>query len=363
VNKRIVRISILGITILAVILLVVWIPSLVSNRSSSRTAVVKGQTTMAATVPPQVEMQGDLRAHDPSLIREGNVYYVFSTGGSLAIRTSTDLLHWQVIGTVFDAVPSWVSQTVGREVKDLWAPDISYVNGVYYLYYCGSVFGKNTSVIGLATNTTLDPTSPHYHWTDRGAVIQSSLSDDFNAIDPNLSIDAQGNPWLAFGSFWTGIKLRRLDPHTFKPSSSDTTFYALAANPAGGDAIEAPFIIYRNGYYYLFASIDKCCSGADSTYKTVVGRSSAITGPYLNKDGNPMGQNADFTILLTGYSNVRGPGGESVYRDRGNDLLIHHYYDANEDGAIKFFIRKLLWSSDGWPSTSEPLYAVPKAAS
>jgi beta-xylosidase len=202
-------------------------------------------------------------------------------------------------------------------------------------------------VIGLATNTTLDPRSSSYHWVDRGLVLHSTGADNYNAIDPNLTFDAQGNPWLAFGSFWSGLKLRRLDPQSFKLSSSDTTTYSLASNP-NGSAIEAAYLVYHNGYYYLFASIGLCCRGAASTYQTVVGRASSITGPYMNQDGNRMGANGDFTILLTGTGNVRGPGGESVYLDNGTYLLIYHYYDANQNGAVKFNIVDLSWNGN-WP--------------
>lgn len=306
-------------------------------------------------MPSPVTLQGDLHAHDPSLMKANGTYYVFSTGGGLQMRTSTDLINWQYDGPVFDTIPAWVSKAVGSNVTDLWAPDIAYHNGLYYLYYCGSVFGKNTSVIGLATNTTLDRRNPKYQWIDHGLIIQSGLDDDFNAIDPDLTFDASGKPWLTFGSFWSGVQLVQLDPKTFKPTSATETRYHLANNYADNSAIEAPYLIYRDGYYYLFASIDFCCRGADSTYKTVVGRASNITGPYFNQDGTRMGNQGEFTIILQGQGNVRGPGGESVYRDGTTDLIIYHYYDADDGGAIKFFIRQLLWNK-GWPQVAAQEY-------
>ena len=79
------------------------------------------------------------------------------------------------------------------------------------LYYAGSSFGSNNSVIGLATTPTLDPRSPRYHWTDDGLVFRTTSSDNFNAIDPSLVTAADGGKWLALGSFWSGIKLIQLD--------------------------------------------------------------------------------------------------------------------------------------------------------
>jgi arabinan endo-1,5-alpha-L-arabinosidase len=95
-------------------------------------------------------------------------------------------------------------------------------------------------VIGLATNPTLDPASPKYHWVDWGVVIRSTRDDDWNAIDPNLALDALGNPWLAFSSFWSGIKLVALDPATGKPAGPRYALHALASRP-GSTAVEAAF--------------------------------------------------------------------------------------------------------------------------
>ena len=306
--------------------------------------------TKTAVLAPAI--QGDLAAHDPSLIKQGNTYYVFSTGGGIEMRTSHDLVTWMRAGSVFSTIPSWVTQAVGN-ITSLWAPDISYVNGTYYLYYAGSTFGTNNSVIGLATNVTLNQSSPRYHWVDRGLVIRSTKTDNFNAIDPNLSFDGKHTPWLAFGSFWSGLKLRRLDPITFKPSVRDTTIYALAQRPAP-DAIEASFIVHHGSYYYLFASVDFCCQGATSTYKIAVGRARSITGPYVSENGTPMLQGG-YTILLQSYGNVRGPGGQSVYKDGSHYLLIHHYYDASNNGAVKIQIRTINWSCNGWLQLSAPI--------
>jgi arabinan endo-1,5-alpha-L-arabinosidase len=305
----------------------------------------------AAARTPAVD-EGDNHVHDPSMIKQGKTYYLFGTGGGLQIRTSTNLVSWTYQGYVFDSIPTWVSNAVGP-LGDLWAPDISYWKGLYHLYYAGSQFGSRDSVIGLATNTTLDMKSKQYRWVDRGLVLRSSDADDWNAIDPNLTFDRQGKPWLTFGSFWSGIKLRRIDPATGKLSPADTTLYPLAARP-GNTAIEAPFIIYRKPYYYLFVSIDYCCRGVHSTYKIMVGRSGSITGPYVDRAGLHMNQGAG-EILLTSHGIFIGPGGQSVVKDVARYLLVHHYYDGDDGGISKVQINPLQWTTDGWPRVGPPL--------
>jgi arabinan endo-1,5-alpha-L-arabinosidase len=335
-------------------ILLMMLPGLVSCGDAVPAAVTVLAPTAAPTaVPAPSKLEGDFRVHDPSMIRQGDTYYVFSTGeeyglnqGNIQIRKSTDLVNWELVGTVFSTIPDWVGTTIGGIPPNLWAPDISYFNGKYHLYYAGSRFGTNNSVIGLATNTTLDPASPDYRWIDDGLVIRSTPSDNWNAIDPNLSLGADKTPWLSFGSFWDGIKMRRLDPSTGKLSTEDSILYSLASR--GGDPIEAPSIVYRNNYYYLFASFDFCCRGANSTYKIMIGRSTSITGPYVDSSGKQMAQGGG-TLILESQGRYVGPGGQSVFLDSGTYWLVNHYYDALDNGIPKLQIHDLAWTADGWP--------------
>ncbi len=300
-----------------------------------------------------IELEGVAgRVHDPSIVKAGPTYYVFSTGtnqsGHIPIRCSTDLNHWSRCGHVFDVIPAWIRQEI-PEITGLWAPDISYFSGKYHLYYAASTFGKNRSIIGQATNRTLDPSSEEYEWVDEGKVIESFPEDDWNAIDPNIIIDEKEQVWMAFGSFWSGIKMHRMDPSTGKLSTQDQTMYWLASRPIDSPhygAIEAPFVFYHGGYYYLFVSFDFCCRGADSTYKIMVGRSAVVTGSYLDKTGTPM-LDGGGTLLLESGERWRGPGGQSVLHDQPADLLVYHAYAATT-GEPFLQVANLHWT-DEWP--------------
>src|ERR1700730_2679035 len=149
--------------------------------------------TPAAGEKPKPEilaLEGDISPiHDPSMIREGNTYYLFATNRFaqklLPMFCSADLRHWKFCGNVFDKVPDWALKEIPN-ARGIWAPDISHVRDEYRLYYAVSTFGSNRSVIGLITNKTLNPNSPDYHWVDQGKVVGSTAADDWNAIDPNL---------------------------------------------------------------------------------------------------------------------------------------------------------------------------------
>jgi hypothetical protein len=307
-------------------------------------------------------LRGAIRhVHDPVIIREQDAYYIFSTGPGVPMRRSRDMRNWKRIGRVFaEDVPAWACEQIPG-ARDVWAPDISYYNDRYHLYYSVSTFGSQRSCIGLATNTTLDPASPDYGWVDHGKVIESFPDRmDFNAIDPNLVLDQAGQPWLAWGSYWGGIKLARLNPETGKRLDEAGPIHALAARPTK-HAIEAPFLTYHDGHYYLFVSFDKCCRGVASNYKIMVGRSREITGPYVDYHGRPM-RAGHATTVLAGYDEFRGPGHNGILRQSGDDWLVHHMYDARAKGRRTLQIRPLIWGRDGWPVVGEPLKASAPAS-
>ena len=314
-----------------------------------------------APAPPQADTAQPWRtvqvpAHDPVMIRQDSVYYAFFTGQGVSVWSSVNRQDWRRESPVFDKPPQWAVDAIPGFRGSIWAPDISYHNGLYYLYYAVSAFGKNTSCIGLATNKTLHPGSKDYKWEDQGKVIQSVPGrDNWNAIDPNLVRDENGVPWLAFGSFWDGIKLVRLRADGKAPAEPQqwVTLASRPRNPvipdtaAGDGAIEGPFIFKKNGYYYLFVSFDYCCRGEKSTYKMMVGRAATLQGPYLDREGTPMRLGGG-SLVLEGDKNWYGAGHNAVVSFEDGDFLVFHGYDAQDHGRSKLRVEPLVWV-DGWP--------------
>jgi arabinan endo-1,5-alpha-L-arabinosidase len=295
-------------------------------------------------------------AHDPMIIKEGAFYYLFSTGQGIPVSRSRDLKNWEPREPVFNVTPAWAREGVPGFAGAMWAPDISFHSRRYFLYYSVSTFGSNRSIIGLATNSTLDQSRPEYKWVDEGAVIESVPGrDDWNAIDPNLAIDGNGQWFLTFGSFWTGIKLVTLDPATGKLPPSPSKPIPLARRPlVKDDPIEAPFICQHGGRFYLFVSFDYCCRGTRSDYKVAVGRAAQLAGPYVDESGTEMLEGGG-TIILRGYDDVHGPGHCSVLRVDGEDNLVHHMYDGRRGGVPVLQVRPIRWTEDGWPQIGDPL--------
>lgn len=321
-------------------------------------AAVALSLTAAAPPPHLLTLTGATEGvHDPVMARELETYYVFSTNqgrqdkGIIPIRASKDMRAWKLAGYVFPKLPAWAVKEIPK-ARGAWAPDISFFNGRYHLYYAVSSFGSRNSAIGLATNTTLDPASKQYKWVDQGMVLRSSEGqDDWNAIDPNLVGENNRSLWLVWGSFWGGIKMRRIDPETGKLSETDTTMYSLASRPRVppmNGSIEAPFLIKHGRSWYLFASFDRCCQGARSTYNVVVGRSKNITGPYRARNGTLMTEGGGTPVIAATTPHWRGPGHQAVFEDRGTDYLVFHAYHGTT-GRPHLQISTMTWDKDGWP--------------
>jgi arabinan endo-1,5-alpha-L-arabinosidase len=310
-----------------------------------------GQDTRRVSPLAEAGSRG-VRVHDPSaIIKCGHKYWLFFTGPGVASYYSKDLLQWERGPSVFTNAPAWAAQAVpANRWMYYWAPDVIHLGKRYLLYYAVSSFGKNRSAIGLATSPTLNPNNSKYKWTDQGIVIQSTNTDNFNTIDPAASVDEQGHLWLAFGSFWGGIKLIQLDPDTGKRMATNSPMYSLAFN----DSIEASYIHRHGDFYYLFVNWGICCRGVNSTYEIRVGRSRTITGPYLDKTGTDMMAEGGSPFLKTDGSFI-GPGQTGIFSESGRDWLSCHFYDGTQLGRPTLAILPLQWNKDGWPEVNLPV--------
>ncbi|HEV8550538.1 MAG TPA: arabinan endo-1,5-alpha-L-arabinosidase [Polyangiaceae bacterium] len=300
-----------------------------------------------STKPPAaLTLSGNLGTHDPALIEAGGTYYLYATGDGVGAKTSKDLLAWSAAPAVFSKNPDWIAEQVPG-ATNLWAPDIAFFGGQYHLYYAASTFGSNHSCIGHATRAALDAGS----FADHGSVLCSnagSSKDDFNAIDPNVILDEDGTPWLAFGSFWSGIKLVELNADGTRNGTAVT---ALADRPANGGALEGAFIVRRCGYYYLFVSFGACCD-TPWDYNVRVGRATSVKGPYADKAGTAMLQGGG-TLLVAGNATWTAPGHNAVIFAGKTAYNVYHALNASHQNPV-LRVAELAWDDDGWPISGGP---------
>lgn len=289
--------------------------------------------------------------HDPSrMIVSNGRFYVYSTGGGS--KSSLDGLAWTAGPSIFpNGIPQSATSVVSSN-EGVWAPDVIYLNNQYYLYYA-IANAQNACAVGLITSPTLDPSAPGYKWTDRGVVVSNSGSATYCAIDPCPVLDADGNLWLSWGSGYTKsssdntIYVTRLDNATGLVSSADT---AAPGHPLEPGHIEASYLYYHAGFYYLFWNSGGCCSGASSTYEIHVARAQSITGPYTGSK-----------IFYQSAGSIHGPGQIGIYDQCGASRFTYHYYP--DTGGSVLGENELGWTSDGWPavgiSSTTPLTPCP----
>jgi arabinan endo-1,5-alpha-L-arabinosidase len=332
-------------------------------------ALTLGLTVWAAPARAQFPIVGNTGAHDPStMVKDGSRYYVFTTGSGIPNKYSTDLRNWTAGSRVFPAgPPAWVDNAVpGYDPNNWsWAPDVAYFNGQYHVYYSVSSWGTIDSVIGLVTSPSLiSPT-----WTDQGKVVQSDASPccvqpetdttTFNCIDPSILQDTNGTIWMVYGSYSDGILVTQIDPSTGKRLNPASIGTKIASSSASffSNTTEGAHIHQRGGYYYLFLNYGGCCAGLDSTYNIRVGRSTSVTGPYLDKNGINM-LNAGGTVLLESTGRFIGPGHPGILVENGTNWFTYHYYNANNNGAPTLGLNQLFWATDGWPALTNDWSAL-----
>jgi arabinan endo-1,5-alpha-L-arabinosidase len=290
-------------------------------------------------------LKGQLAVHDPVMIKQGDTYYVFSTG--MRIKTSKDRINWTNAGSIFgrDSIKfSWWNDDI-KDKTGLWAPDIHFSNGKYQVYYSVSAWMNFNSSIGLTTNTTLDPQDPAYKWLDEGKIIDfKNGGEGVNVIDPAIFIDKDGKKYLIYGSYKAGLRLVELDYKTGKLKKDPPDITTITTSLGEGS-----FIIKGPGYYYVFASRGRCCAGDSSTYQVVMGRSKNIKGPYLNKDGQSWVDNK-YNLFLAGDSTGHGRGHNGFFTEHDTTFIVYHAYTHSAGGAALLNIKPLYIDKDGWPT-------------
>ena len=329
----------------------------------------------AGANPPSASW-GSRHAHDPTVVQDDDgTYFMFSTDAvanaqdipaGVHIRTSTDLVEWTYAGTAFDGVPQPAAAWSGAQ--GLWAPDVvRWPGGGWHMYYSASTFGSNTSAIGLAVAS-----SPAGPWEDRGLVVATRAGEHSqNAIDAAVTFDADGKPWLTYGSFFSGIYTLPLDAATGLALVEGDLGTVIARRPKSVEgAVEGAFVLYRpeDDAYVLFCSYDSLFS----TYNIRVAVADCITGPYRDFLGNPMtdlesppasvGTKVLGSYQFDGGTGWLAPGHNSVLTQEGPDgraehFAVHHVRFAADPSQHVVQLRRIFFTASGWPVVSPQPFA------
>lgn len=283
-------------------------------------------------------------AADPTVIRTGDGFYLYATQTDkywVPIYFSKDLVNWEFKRTAFRNATK--PQIPGGGA--FWAPEIRHINGKYVLYFSWAKWGDgDASYTAVATSD-----SPLGDFVNSKELL---TKEDFgsNCID-QFYYEEDNKKYMFVGSF-NGIYVTELTDDGLSVKRNENGTPTLKKQVCG-KAFEGTNIYKKNGYYYLFASINNCCDGERSRYKVVVGRSQDLLGPYLDKSGKDMINNAWELVLEGDGQKFFGPGHNSiiVQDDAGTDWMIYHSYvkENGEVGGRLGMLDRVLWTEDGWP--------------
>ncbi len=279
-------------------------------------------------------------AADPTVIRTEDGFYLYATQTDkywVPIYFSKDLVNWEFKRTAFRNATK--PQIPGGGA--FWAPEIRHINGKYVLYFSWAKWGDgDASYTAVATSD-----SPLGDFVNSKELL---TKEDFgsNCID-QFYYEEDNKKYMFVGSF-NGIYVTELTDDGLSVKRNENGTPTLK-----NKAFEGTNIYKKNGYYYLFASINNCCDGERSRYKVVVGRSQDLLGPYLDKSGKDMINNAWELVLEGDGQKFFGPGHNSiiVQDDAGTDWMIYHSYvkENGEVGGRLGMLDRVLWTEDGWP--------------
>lgn len=321
---------------------------------------------------------GSHNVHDPAIIKDGEYYYCYNTDvgyginvrAGIQIRRSKDLVEWKYVGWVFNSLPAMGSAFItsggGTPFNSLWAPCIVKAGSEYRLYYSLTCSLPRLSVIGLATSS-----SPQGPFTEKGLVVTSRNNSTVqtNAIDPAVIVTPGGEHWMLYGSAWDGIYSLQLNPATGLAFTADDKGTRVANRGFTGTAyngnIEGPDIIYNPALnkYFLFIAYD----WLETKYNVRVMKGDSPNGPFYDFNGLDANTNVDHGPMIiapykfSGHSGYQGTAHSCAFSDgSGNYFIASQARPGSDKYFMNLHVRKLFWTTDGWPVASPERYAWEK---
>lgn len=338
--------------------------------------------------------------HDPSIFEDpvSGAYYAYGTHYAVAKTYSlsnaymnTDDGGWEQVTSDNDfsifggtaatygglKYPSVIEETINlvkptnnnssASTWSIWAPDVEYINGKYYLYYSlTKEFGSRESAIGR-----VEADSPEGPFENNKIIVNSIGGSglDPNCIDSELFYDKDGNLYMVYGSSTGGIYVLDLE------KDGENVGLPKAGQGFGtrvwrqGNNVEGPFIYYNASteYYYLMTSYNSLMSN----YNMHVARSTSPKGPFVGIDGKDVAVDGDGNLVSGNFQLDRNGKGVSPFAAMGHNSVIkdkdgkyYAVYHARRISVVGnatqgtvgsphlIYVSQIYFNEDGWPVMS-----------
>ncbi|CAH1195556.1 Xylan 1,3-beta-xylosidase [Paenibacillus auburnensis] len=281
---------------------------------------------------------------DPSFIRVGDDYYIatstFEWFPGVEIHHSRDLVHWHSLTRVLTE-SSQVDLRGNASSGSIWAPALSYDNGLYYLLFTDVKSRK--SVYKDLHNYLITAADIMGSWS---APVRLNGS----GFDPFLFHDEDGRKWLLNmrwdfrqqHSSFSGIIMQEYDPAAGRLTGPVHEIYT--GTPTG--VTEGPQLYKRNGYYYLLVAE----GGTGVNHMVTLARSRSLTGPYETDPDYPVMTTAhDLTFAF------QQAGHGSLVETQAGEWYMAHLCTRPIPGTgimnplgRETAIQRCVWTADGW---------------
>jgi xylan 1,4-beta-xylosidase len=280
---------------------------------------------------------------DPSIIRVGKSFFSTATTSewlpAFPILHSTDLVNWRIVTSVFpSAPPAWAEGS-------FWAPELHHdtANGTATPFLVFYTARKRNGPLCVAVASASAPAGP---WQDRGPLVCQPIG----SIDPCAIRDENGDMvlvWKEDGNSQgrpTTIWAQRLNLTSWTVVGNATALFANDAVTWENNLVEAPFVMRRHGFFYLFYSASGCC-GRGCSYALGVARSVSMWGPWTKHP----------TPLLATNEQFACPGhGTVVSTADDRTFLLYHAFSPGSGFYLgrQMMLDQVTWPADwtAWPS-------------
>lgn len=294
---------------------------------------------------------------DPSIVRVGDDYYIatstFEWYPGVEIHHSRDLVHWRLAARPLNRA-SQLNMLGDPDSCGVWAPCLSYADGLFWLVYTDVKRYGRTTQAGASGASLRD----FHNYLVTSPTIDGEWSDPIylnsSGFDPSLFHDEDGRKYLV-NMLWdhrpgrnrfAGIVLQEYCP---KRQRLVGPVHRIFEGTAIGFT-EGPHLYKRGGYYYLLVAE----GGTGWGHAVTMARSRKLTGPYelhpdvyiLTSRNRP-----DVELQRAGHADLVETQKGEVYmvylcgrplRNRGRCTL-----------GRETAIQRMVWSEDGWLRTAD----------
>jgi GH43 family beta-xylosidase len=293
---------------------------------------------------------------DPWVIQKNGFFYYMNTEGNrITIHKTKTLsqLDKAVKKTVYHA------PAVGPDAKNIWAPELHFINKKWYLYYtAGSTADLSTQRMFVLENTHEDPLQGT--WTKKGQIKDGNA--DFFAIDATIFSHKKLNYIIWSGHVSKTDDTQRLYISRLEEPSKMASSRVEISKPThewekigAPDVNEGPEILKnRKGAVFLIYSASGCWT---DDYSLGMLR--------LKENGNPL-HPADWTkspqpiFTKNAENGAYGPGHNGFFKspDGKEDWIIYHAnatpgLQCNNERSPR--MQKFTWNADGSPNFGQPV--------